>query len=141
QVLLNLLDNAVKYGRAGQSITIAAQLADANESPEHAAVPHRAVRLTVSDEGPGIPTSDRERVWSPYVRLRANGSGAPRRTGSGIGLAVVRELVEAMRGRTWVQSAHGDGRGAKFVIELPPTTEAPMHNDDAVLGLTSRVMK
>jgi signal transduction histidine kinase len=139
QVLLNLLDNAVKYGRTGQRITIAAHLADGDASPDSAGAP-RAVRLTVSDEGPGIPASDRERVWSPYVRLREN--GAPRRTGSGIGLAVVRELVEAMRGRTWVESAHADGRGAKFVIELPSAAEPVSHNEGAVpTNLTSRVMK
>jgi signal transduction histidine kinase len=139
QVLLNLLDNAVKYGRAGQTITIAAQLTDAETSVTNGSTPHRVVRLTVSDDGPGIPASDRERIWSPYVRLRENGA---RRTGSGIGLAVVRELVAAMRGRTWVESAHPNARGAKFVVELrsaaePLVTEEPTDAD----SLTSRVTK
>lgn len=113
QVVLNLLDNAVKYGRQGQTIEVAAESTSGNGSG-----PARLVRLTVTDDGPGIAPSDRERVWSPYVRLRGNGEA--RRAGSGIGLAVVRELVEAMQGRTWVESAPGtpDGRGARFVVEL-----------------------
>ncbi len=114
QVVLNLLDNAVKYGRPGQTIEIAAESVSGNGSG-----PARLVRLTVTDDGPGIAPSDRERVWNPYVRLRSHGE--PRRAGSGIGLAVVRELVEAMRGRTWVEpaSAGADGRGSRFGVELP----------------------
>jgi signal transduction histidine kinase len=113
QVVLNLLDNAVKYGGQGQTIEVAAESTSGNGSG-----PARLVRLTVTDDGPGIAPSDRERVWNPYVRLRGNGE--PRRAGSGIGLAVVRELVEAMQGRTWVESADArpDGRGARFVVEL-----------------------
>jgi signal transduction histidine kinase len=47
--------------------------------------------------------------------------GQPRRAGSGIGLSVVRELVEAMRGRTWIEGANGstNASGARFVVELP----------------------
>jgi signal transduction histidine kinase len=117
QVILNLLDNAVKYGRPGQTITIGAERSDADASAGNGAAANRMVRLTITDEGVGIAPSDRERIWSPYVRLRGNGEA--RRAGSGIGLAVVRELVEAMKGRTWVESANANGRGAKFVVELP----------------------
>jgi signal transduction histidine kinase len=117
QVLLNLLDNAVKYGRPGQTITIGAERIDAEHTTGNGSGPTRLVRLTVTDDGPGIAPSDRERVWSPYVRLMQDGQ--PRRAGSGIGLSVVRELVEAMHGRTWIESANGDERGARFVVELP----------------------
>ena len=117
QVLLNLLDNAVKYGRPGQTITIGAERIDAEPATGNGSGPSRLIRLTVTDEGPGIAPSDRERVWSPYVRLMQDGQ--PRRAGSGIGLSVVRELVEAMHGRTWIESANGDERGARFVVELP----------------------
>ncbi len=115
QVVLNLLDNAVKYGRQGQIIEIAAESTSGNGSG-----PARLVRLTVTDDGPGIAPSDRERVWSPYVRLRSNGEA--RRAGSGIGLAVVRELVEAMQGRTLVESAPNGG-GARFVVELTASAD------------------
>ncbi|HEY7567244.1 MAG TPA: HAMP domain-containing sensor histidine kinase [Gemmatimonadaceae bacterium] len=119
QVLLNLLDNAVKYGRPGQTISIGAERIDAEHAPENGSGPTRLVRLTVTDQGPGIAPSDRERVWSPYVRLMQDGQ--PRRAGSGIGLSVVRELVEAMRGRTWIEGANGSNNasGARFVVELP----------------------
>jgi signal transduction histidine kinase len=116
QVILNLLDNAVKYGRPGQTITIAAERGDGEGPSTNGAGANRVVRLTISDDGTGIPPSDRERIWSPYVRLRSNGEA--RRAGSGIGLAVVRELVEAMDGRTWVEAAKPNGTGARFVVEL-----------------------
>ncbi|MGQ0639519.1 MAG: sensor histidine kinase [Gemmatimonadaceae bacterium] len=114
QVMLNLLDNAVKYGRQGQTITIGAERS-ASDGTSNGAGTNSVVRLTITDQGPGIAPSDRERIWSPYVRLRGNGEA--RRAGSGIGLAVVRELVEDMNGRTWVENANG--RGARFVVELP----------------------
>ncbi|MBA3890838.1 MAG: HAMP domain-containing histidine kinase [Gemmatimonadaceae bacterium] len=102
QVLLNLLDNAAKYGPAGQEIIVGT----AGQGSH--------VRFWVEDEGPGIPAGDHERVWEPYTRLER---GAERTTGgSGIGLAVVRELVQLHEGRAWVEDgAHG---GARIVIEL-----------------------
>lgn len=103
QVLLNLLDNAAKYGPPGQAIIVGT----AGQGSH--------VRFWVEDEGPGIPAGDRERVWEPYTRLER---GAERTTGgSGIGLAVVRELVELHEGHAWIESgAHG---GTRIVIELP----------------------
>ncbi|HJU74212.1 MAG TPA: HAMP domain-containing sensor histidine kinase [Gemmatimonadaceae bacterium] len=120
QVVLNLLDNAVKYGPSGQTIVVDAVAA---EDGSHNGSSPRVVRLTVTDDGAGIAPSDRERVWSPYVRLRHNGTA--RRAGSGIGLAVVRELVQAMHGRTWVESPP-NGRGARFVVELPSPRTSPL---------------
>jgi signal transduction histidine kinase len=119
QVVLNLLDNAVKYGRPGQCIEIAGHAAPGSGGSGGAG---EGVRLTVSDDGPGIAPSDRERVWMPYVRLHTQASG--RRTGSGIGLAVVRELVTAMGGRAWVEAAGSESgqHGARFVVELPAAT-------------------
>jgi signal transduction histidine kinase len=103
QVLLNLLDNAAKYGPPGQTISVGS------------ARDGEWVRLWVEDEGPGIPERDRERVWEPYVRL---GRDSERATGgSGIGLSVVRELVELHGGRVRMESAARSG--ARVVIELP----------------------
>lgn len=101
QILLNLLENAAKYGPEAQTVVIRTEL-----------VPGR-VRVIVDDEGPGIPRPDRERVWEPFVRLPAS-EGI---TGSGIGLAVVRDLVGAHGGRCWCESALAGG--ARVVIELP----------------------
>jgi signal transduction histidine kinase len=108
QILLNLLDNAAKYGPAGQTITVGSQTSPAMEAPR--------VRIWVEDEGPGIPPGDRVRVWEPYVRLtRASESATG---GSGIGLSVVRELVALQHGASWIEAA-GAGGGARVVIELP----------------------
>ncbi|HYL22711.1 MAG TPA: HAMP domain-containing sensor histidine kinase, partial [Gemmatimonadales bacterium] len=91
QMLLNLLDNAVKYGPPGQTVTIGLT-ADAARA-----------RIWVDDEGPGIPEADRERVWQRFCRLeRDRGSAA---AGTGIGLSVVRELVALHGGRAWVEDA------------------------------------
>jgi len=103
QVLLNLLDNAVKYGPQGQSVSI--KLNQENG---------RAV-ISISDEGPGIPASERERIWSDYYRLDRERDSAI--AGTGIGLAVVGELV-ARHGGT-VSVVDSDRSGAMFVIELP----------------------
>jgi signal transduction histidine kinase len=116
QIMLNLLDNAVKYGPSGQRVRVVCEpLGD-------------GVRLAVEDEGPGIAPMDRERIWSPYVRLRRPGraalDGAVHATGhsgSGIGLAVVRELTDSLGGRVWVEAARtepGVDGGARFVVEL-----------------------
>src|SRR3712207_9239849 len=73
------------------------------------------VRLWVEDQGPGIPSADRDRVWEPYVRLdRDVVEGAT--GGSGIGLAVVRELVALHGGRTSLEGAAG--RGTREGLEL-----------------------
>ena len=103
QILLNLLDNAAKYGPVGQTITVGSQI-----------VGDRA-RIWVEDEGPGIPRDDRVRVWEPYIRLNRDAESST--GGSGIGLSVVRELVLLHGGRTRVESAPGGG--ARVVVELP----------------------
>jgi signal transduction histidine kinase len=109
QVLLNLLDNAVKYGPRGQTVTVGMAATRENGSGPR-------VRLWVEDQGPGIPAADRDRVWEPYVRLDRDVEGAT--GGSGIGLAVVRELVALHGGRTWLEDASAGG-GTRVVIELP----------------------
>jgi signal transduction histidine kinase len=112
QIVLNLLDNALKFGPPGQTVRLIVDCVDAR------------ARLAVEDEGPGIPAIDRSRIWSPYVRLRREKSAA--HEGSGIGLAVVRELTALHRGEAYVEEAAGGG--ARVVIELPtgaPTHESP----------------
>jgi signal transduction histidine kinase len=103
QIVLNLLDNALKFGPAGQTVTLIVDRVDAR------------ARLAVEDQGPGIPVVDRSRIWSPYVRLRREKSVA--HEGSGIGLAVVRELTALHRGEAYVEDAAGGG--ARVVVELP----------------------
>jgi signal transduction histidine kinase len=109
QVLLNLLDNAVKYGPEGQTVTVRASRVG------------NRLRLTVQDEGPGIPRTEQRRIWEPYQRTQ----GAAKRAvaGTGIGLAVVAELVRLHDGRAWVEDAPNGG--ARFVVELPGATGSP----------------
>ena len=109
QIVLNLLDNAARYGPDRQTIAIAAARRDGH------------VELRVEDGGPGIPTADRERVWKAFVRLDRDRDSAV--TGSGLGLAVVRELVEAQHGTCWIEDA--SGTGARVVVCLPAADGVP----------------
>ncbi|HEX2094287.1 MAG TPA: HAMP domain-containing sensor histidine kinase [Longimicrobiaceae bacterium] len=102
QVLLNLLDNAVKYGPRGQRVRVGMRLAGLT------------LRIWVDDQGPGIPVGERLQVWEPYRRLERDADSAS--TGSGIGLSVVRDLVALHGGRVRVEEAPGGG--ARFVVEL-----------------------
>jgi signal transduction histidine kinase len=103
QVLLNLLDNAVKYGPEGQTVRVSVT-PDAGWT-----------RISVADEGPGIAEADAQRIWDPFCRLdRAVAAGVG---GSGIGLAIVRQIVELHGGQATVERVPGGG--ARFVIRLP----------------------
>ena len=107
QMLINLLDNAVKYGPESQTVIIGAQRVGG------------VVRITVTDEGPGVPAADRERIWEPYRRLARDANGPV--GGSGIGLAVVREMAVRHGGTARVEDVASGG--ASFVIELPADRE------------------
>src|SRR5262249_7592533 len=100
-MLLNLLDNAVKYGPREQRIVVAARGVDG------------FVRLSVSDQGPGVAEVDRARIWRPFVRA----AGARDVPGGGIGPAIVRDLMRRHRGRFGVGDAPGGG--ATFFVEFP----------------------
>lgn len=101
QVVTNLLDNALKFGPAAQTVRISAD-GDAAR-----------VRITVDDEGPGIPPADRSRIWTRYFRV----SDTEEIAGSGIGLWIVRDVALRAGGRVWAdQSETG---GARIVLELP----------------------
>lgn len=96
----NLLDNAVKYGRSAEI---------------HLDAAGSEVRLAVEDRGPGIPATDRERVFSPFVRLEASRS---RDTGgTGLGLSVARAAIRAHGGDIVI--ADRPGGGARVVVTLP----------------------
>lgn len=103
QILLNLLDNAVKYGPTGQTVSLGLE------------VHNGAVLFRVDDEGPGIPQSDRRAVWDAFVRLDREREQAT--AGTGIGLSVVRELVIRHGGQVWVETSPSGG--ARFCVEIP----------------------
>ena len=105
QVLINLLDNAVKYGPAGQTISVGlARTEDDN-----------CARIWVEDQGAGIPADERARIWDPFHRLERDANSAI--AGSGIGLALVRNLAVAHGGRVYVDD--GATAGSRFTVEIP----------------------
>ncbi|MGE3618549.1 MAG: sensor histidine kinase [Gemmatimonadales bacterium] len=115
RILTNLVENALRYGPAGQTVTVA--LARQGE----------AVELEVTDEGPGIPEADRDRVFRPFER-----AGAGRRHGAGglgLGLAIVRHLTEAAGGGVSIGDAAGGG--ARVTVRIP-TAESPGQEPSAV---------
>jgi two-component system phosphate regulon sensor histidine kinase PhoR len=102
-VLSNLVDNAVKYCPAGTRVVVSASLAGDR------------VHLIVSDTGPGIAAEHVPRVFERFYRVDA---GRSRELGgTGLGLSIVKHMVEAMRGKVWVESEVG--RGSTFVVALP----------------------
>jgi signal transduction histidine kinase len=109
QIVLNLLDNAMKYGPPHQTVTV-----------ETRAVAGRA-RIAIVDEGEGIPPRERERVWSSFYRLEQHANSAV--AGSGIGLFVVRELARLHGGNAWIEE--GPAGGARVVVELQSPIDAP----------------
>ncbi len=99
RVVVNLVDNAVEaMGRRG-SITLETRHDPANH----------VVRLVVSDDGPGVPPEDRDKLFMPYYSTK--------RRGSGLGLAIVRRIVAEHGGS--IEVGDNDPRGARFTIELP----------------------
>jgi signal transduction histidine kinase len=101
QVMVNLLDNAVKYG--GSPVRVRVESADGH------------VRISVADSGPGIAADDQERIFEKFYRSDPQHTRAP--GGTGLGLYISRELVRRMGGRLDVSSPPGSG--ATFVVELP----------------------
>ncbi|MBD3315716.1 MAG: HAMP domain-containing protein [Chitinivibrionales bacterium] len=104
QLLLNVWKNALEAGADTIAVTIRPGAAEG-----HTATP---VRIVIADNGPGISKNDLERVWLPYVTLKKGGTG--------LGLPVVRKLVETMNGSVYLESA--PGRGLTVIITLPPAT-------------------
>lgn len=102
-IVLNLLDNAAKYGPVGQRIVVGVALFE------------DAARLWVDDEGPGVPLRERERVFQAFYRSQRDLRSTT--AGSGIGLAIVRELAGLHGGSAWIEDAPGGG--ARVVVEFP----------------------
>ena len=111
EVIYILLDNASKYAPAGSTITVRA----GRDGDRH-------VRLTVIDEGPGIPAEHRERVFEKFFRIPGRQSHDPRRGGIGLGLPIARRLVEAQAGWIWVDAI--DDHGTSISMTLPVAVEA-----------------
>lgn len=111
QILRNLLANAFKYTPPQTLITVNATLIEENTSPAP------MVRICVKDSGPGIAPEDIPLLFEKFRRLKHDLSSAIR--GSGLGLYICKQLVEAMGGRIWAESSGIAGQGCQFYFTLP----------------------
>jgi K+-sensing histidine kinase KdpD len=108
EVIYTLVDNATKYSPKGTNISVAAKSTD-----------DLTVELSVEDEGPGIPIELRQRVFDKFFRAMRDGdTGTRQPSGSGMGLAIARGIVEAHGGSIKIED-NTAGRGSRFVVTLP----------------------
>jgi K+-sensing histidine kinase KdpD len=107
EVIYVLLENAAKYSPAGSIIRLTAKPAEQD-----------MVRLTIEDQGPGIPSDLRERVFDKFFRAMRNGDLSGHKPGTGMGLAIAKGIVEAHGGRIWIEDT-GGSTGTRLVVVLP----------------------
>ncbi len=113
QVLRNLLSNAFKYTPAGTEVLVSAKpFGNAFQPSESAS----QLCIQVKDAGPGIPPDELPDLFHQFVRLKRDISGQVR--GSGLGLYISKQMVEAMGGRIWAESAGISGQGSCFCFTL-----------------------
>jgi PAS domain S-box-containing protein len=114
QVMINLLSNGIKYNRSGGQLTISCT--SEGES----------IRIAVKDTGWGMTPEDLRKIFTPFERLNATNTDIE---GTGLGLALSKNLVEAMNGRLTAQSVPGEG--STFSVELPISKAPPIASQDA----------
>ncbi|MBL7991093.1 MAG: PAS domain S-box protein [Candidatus Kapabacteria bacterium] len=133
QVVENLVSNAVKYSPHGKNVyvrvrhwsLVAGHLTDdnggiapvmtSNQAANNQVTNNQRLRIEVQDEGPGISPDDMTKLFGKFARLSAQPTGGEHSTG--LGLNIVKQMVEAMQGRVWCESKFGNG--ATFIVELP----------------------
>lgn len=104
QVLSNLVDNAIKYGRADGQVTVGGRVASEDK-----------VELFVRDDGPGLPAEALERVFERFYRV--DKARSREQGGTGLGLSIVKHIIQSHGGRVWAKSE--PGKGATFYFTLP----------------------
>jgi two-component system phosphate regulon sensor histidine kinase PhoR len=112
QVLGNLVDNAIKYGRNGGAVTVGAQ-----------ATPSGHIEIFIRDDGPGIPAEALERVFERFYRV--DKARSREQGGTGLGLSIVKHLVQTQGGRVWATSELGHGATFYFTLPEPTGTVQP----------------
>jgi signal transduction histidine kinase len=127
QVLLNLLDNAIKFTPKGGKVTLQVGVANFQRIVDEGSVgavllsaPERALQFVVRDTGIGIPTVEHERIFDAFYQV--DGSATREHGGTGLGLSIVKRLVEAHGGVVELESVVG--RGTEFRVRLPVSDDA-----------------
>jgi signal transduction histidine kinase len=115
QVFENLVSNAVKYSPPEKTIWVTLERCPGDVSGGNM----KCIRFSVRDEGPGLTADDMTKVFGHFQRLSAKPTGGE--SSSGVGLSIVKQIVELHCGRVWVESEVG--QGATFIVELPITGE------------------
>jgi PAS domain S-box-containing protein len=110
QVFENLLSNAIKYSPFGKRVWITAEILQAAEQ-----IPEQWIRMSVQDEGPGIKADEMGNLFKKFSRLSTRPTAGEHSTG--LGLSIVKRLVEAMNGRVRCESEQG--KGCTFIVEFP----------------------
>jgi len=116
QILVNLLDNAVKYNKHGGTVTVVLEVKS-----------NKTVRISVIDTGYGISEYSLDDLFRPFSRLGAEELGID---GTGIGLSLCKQLIELMKGRIGVESSNG--KGCCFWVELPYCEQSEVINLDVI---------
>jgi signal transduction histidine kinase len=119
----NLLSNAVKYSPPHTSIWLSVESLSTpngqqNETTQNDAEQGdwvKGLRISVRDEGPGFQDAEKHKLFGKFARLSAQPTGGEDSTG--LGLSIVKKMVEAMNGKVWCESEAG--KGATFIVELP----------------------
>ncbi len=117
QIVENLVSNAIKYSPANKNVWVRVVSSEisAFSGQSGAGIAQQYVRVEVQDEGPGISAEDKAKLFGKFARLTAQPTAGEHSTG--LGLSIVKRLVEAMSGRVWCESKLG--KGATFVAEFP----------------------
>ena len=129
RVISNLLENSFKFVPQGGTVWLhaepymwerraASQPASAGERRRQDVSQPNSVKVSVSDTGPGIPAEFQQEVFDDFFRLPSNEN----QEGMGLGLAIVRRLVQGMGGKVWVESDPGAGCKFSFLIPFKPTS-------------------
>jgi signal transduction histidine kinase len=121
QILDNLLSNAVKYSPYGRNVWVRvlddyeSLLIDTTPRGSLLAPSQEYVRIEIQDEGPGLTEEDKQKIFGKFTRLSAKPTAGEHSTG--LGLSIVKKMVEGMSGKVWVESE--EGKGATFIVLLP----------------------
>jgi two-component system phosphate regulon sensor histidine kinase PhoR len=115
QVLYNLVDNAIKYGRKAGKVVVAARESDDGK-----------MEICVEDDGPGIPPEARERVFERFYRV--DKARSREQGGTGLGLSIVKHIVQSHGGKVWVTSELGNGSAFYFTVTRASITEPLIHH-------------